>query len=121
MMATVDITHDAEKAQHLVHPGPASDGSEEANIGETADLSQMEIDNPTNGLQRFANKLDNLMGLEARGIERVPESARIGKALASNYLQMALIWFSANCTANQFTLGVLGPAVYGLSLTDSMM
>lgn len=120
-MATVDITHDAEKAQNLVHPGPASDVSEEANIGEITDLNQMEIENPTNGFERFANKLDSLMGVEARGIERVPESARMGKASASNYLQMALIWFSANCTANQFTLGVLGPAVYGLSLTDSML
>lgn len=30
-------------------------------------------------------------------------------------------WFSMNCTANQLTLGVLGPVSYGLGLTDSIL
>lgn len=122
-MAIPDLIYDAEKGQPLDNPGPASllSGEDSNAIGEMRNVDDMEISNPTNSFQRFANKLDHLMGVEARGIERVPESARMGKASTSNYLTMALIWFSANCTANQFNLGVLGPAVYGLSLLDSML
>jgi purine-cytosine permease-like protein len=38
-----------------------------------------------------------------------------------DYLQMFTIWFSMNCTANQMTLGVLGPVAYGLGLKDSIV
>jgi hypothetical protein len=113
-------THDTEKGPAFT-PAAPSDISADGNIGEVSDVDNLAIPSPTNGFQRFANKLDSLMGVEARGIERVPEAARMGKASVSNYLQMAMIWFSANCTANQFTLGVLGPAVFGLSLQDSMV
>lgn len=30
-------------------------------------------------------------------------------------------WFAMNCTANQMTLGVLGPVTYGLGLTDAIL
>lgn len=75
-----------------------------------------------NKLQRWANKLDATVGMEARGIERVPESLREPtKPSASLYANMFLIWLAMNCTANQMTVGILGPVAYGLNLTDSIV
>ncbi|RDW62428.1 hypothetical protein BP6252_11861 [Coleophoma cylindrospora] len=74
-----------------------------------------------NLLQRYANKLDAIVGLEARGIERVPDELRRRKPAVWDYFQMGIIWFSANCTANNMTVGILGPLAYGLGLKDAML
>ena len=66
------------------------------------------------------SKIESFAGLEARGIERVLPSER-QKASTSAYLQMALLWFSTNVTANNLTLGLLGPLVYELSFLDSAL
>jgi hypothetical protein len=58
--------------------------------------------------------------LEARGIQRVEENERIQLTWIS-YLQVFLLWVSINLTANNITLGMLGPAVYGLNFTDSSL
>ncbi|KAH8650936.1 permease for cytosine/purines, uracil, thiamine, allantoin-domain-containing protein [Tricladium varicosporioides] len=79
------------------------------------------IPHPTSKLQRFANRLEAIAGIEARGIERVPESERERKYAAKDYLYMAMIWFSANCTANNLTVGILGPIAYGLGFVDAMI
>ena len=73
-------------------------------------------------LQRWANKLDATVGMEARGIERVPESLRHpSKPTAGLYAHLFFIWLAMNCTANQMTVGILGPVAYGLNLTDSIV
>ncbi|KAL4875911.1 permease for cytosine/purines, uracil, thiamine, allantoin-domain-containing protein [Aspergillus karnatakaensis] len=59
--------------------------------------------------------------LEARGIERVQEHERIPKLSWISYLQVFLLWMSVNLAANNITLGMLGPAVYGLSFLDSAL
>lgn len=74
-----------------------------------------------NGLQRWANKIDRLAGVEARGITRVTDEERERPVALGEYLHMFTIWFSMNCTANQMTLGILGPVAYGLGLTDSIL
>lgn len=75
-----------------------------------------------NKLQRWANKLDATVGIEARGIERVPESLREpSKPTAGLYANMFLIWLAMNCTANQMTVGILGPVAFGLNLKDSIV
>jgi hypothetical protein len=58
--------------------------------------------------------------LEARGIQRVEENERIQLTWVS-YLQVFLLWVSINLAANNITLGMLGPIVYGLSFTDSSL
>ena len=35
--------------------------------------------------------------------------------------QIGIVWFSANCTANNMTVGVLGPIKFGLGLKDAML
>ncbi|KAI1102497.1 hypothetical protein F4804DRAFT_343204 [Jackrogersella minutella] len=79
------------------------------------------ITDPRSRLEKLANRLDELIGVEARGIQQVPESMRSGKPTAKDYFWMWSIWFSANCTAVQFTAGILGPFTYGLGFTDAVI
>lgn len=58
--------------------------------------------------------------LEARGIQRVEVDERLDLT-RKNYAQAFLLWFSINLAANNVTLGMLGPAVYGLSFTDASL
>lgn len=71
-------------------------------------------------LARLNDRITSIRFLEARGIERVPESERHG-ATAADYTQMGLLWFSTNITANNIAVGMLGPLDYGLSFTDSAL
>lgn len=59
--------------------------------------------------------------LETRGIERVPETERYKRVTASDYAQMALLWFSTNITANNVAVGMLGPIDYSLGFTDAAL
>jgi len=71
-------------------------------------------------LAQWNAKIESLAGLEARGIARVlPEERHAGSML--RYVQMSLLWFSANVTANNLAVGLLGPLVFGLGFTDSAM
>ncbi|KAL4906596.1 hypothetical protein BDW74DRAFT_150767 [Aspergillus multicolor] len=75
-------------------------------------------------LTRYLKKVENQLveySLEARGIERVQEHERIPKLSWVSYLQAFLLWMSVNLAANNITLGMLGPAVYGLSFPDSAL
>ncbi|KAJ5748560.1 uncharacterized protein N7511_010256 [Penicillium nucicola] len=59
--------------------------------------------------------------LEARGIERVPAHERMKRNSWISYLQAFLLWVSINLAPNNITLGMLGPAVYGLNFRDSAL
>jgi len=80
---------DAEKTAHVSStPSPSSsehDLYQEQRV--TAVLAR-------NRLQRFANRLDDLVGVEARGIERVPPELRDRKLAITDYLGMGVMWFS---------------------------
>ena len=83
---------------------------------------------PTNGsghsppgfLIRWNNRIERLAGLEARGIARVMPDER-HKATTFGYVQMAVLWFSVNITANNLILGLLGPLVFQLSFLDAAL
>ncbi|KAF4637396.1 hypothetical protein G7Y89_g698 [Cudoniella acicularis] len=90
-------------------------------VGSTEEVDLATVPNPTSKLQRFANRLEAAAGIEARGIERVPESERERKYAVKDYLYMAMIWFSANCTANNMAVGILGPIAYDLGFVDAMI
>ena len=76
---------------------------------------------PTNTMQKWVDKLESLAGIEARGIGRVPDSIKAEKTTTEDYVQMCLIWLSANLTANNMMIGMLGPLTFGLGLRDSML
>lgn len=52
---------------------------------------QMGISEPVNKLERWANKLDALAGIEARGIDRIPEELRERVLSTKDYLQMFIM------------------------------
>ncbi|KAI1609772.1 hypothetical protein EDD36DRAFT_458081 [Exophiala viscosa] len=102
-----------EPTSGTLSPSPAEQG--------TFEETHVTAVRATNRLQRYANRLDALVGIEARGIERVPPELRERKLALGDYFGIGVMWFSINCTANQMTLGVLGPVAYGLGLVDSML
>ncbi|KAJ4291041.1 Vitamin B6 transporter [Kalmusia sp. IMI 367209] len=63
-----------------------------ANDEATTVEEQMGISEPVNRLERWANKLDALAGVEARGIERIPEEVRERTLSIRDYLQMFIIF-----------------------------
>lgn len=71
-------------------------------------------------IQRWNAKVESLAGLEARGIARVMPEERHGSSVMG-YAQMAILWFSANVTANNLAVGLLGPLVFELGFVDSAM
>lgn len=71
-------------------------------------------------LSKWNQRIEGLAGLEARGITRVlPEERQ--KASIIGYVQMAILWFSANVSANNLAVGTLGPLLFGLGFLDSAM
>lgn len=70
--------------------------------------------------KRVNERISSLRYLEARGIERVPESER-HRATATDLVQISLLWFSTNITANNIAVGMLGPLAYGLGFTDAAL
>lgn len=71
-------------------------------------------------IRAFENQLIEY-NLEARGIERVAVDERMKRNSWVSYLQAFLLWISINLAPNNITLGMLGPAVYGLSFRDSAL
>lgn len=71
-------------------------------------------------LSQWNTWIENLAGLEARGIARVPPEER-HQGSVSGYAQMAVLWFSVNVTANNLAVGLLGPLVFNLGFVDSAM
>lgn len=53
-----------------------------------ATVEELGISQPTNRLQRWANKLDAIAGVEARGIERIPPELRERQMAVKDYVQM---------------------------------
>lgn len=70
-------------------------------------------------MKRFEKQLVEY-NIEARGIQRVEEQERHALTWVT-YLQVFLLWVSINLAANNITLGMLGPSIYGLSFLDSSL
>ncbi len=65
-------------------------------------------------LAQWNAKVEDLAGLEARGITRVLLGERHGGGLMG-YLQMFALWFSINLVAINLVVGFLGPLVFNLA------
>ncbi|KAK0718654.1 permease for cytosine/purines, uracil, thiamine, allantoin-domain-containing protein [Lasiosphaeria miniovina] len=72
----------------------------------------------TSLLRRLNDRIEGLAGFEARGIARVEPEERQAPSLAAD-LQIAILWFSANISANNLTTGLFGPLVFQLGFADS--
>jgi len=71
-------------------------------------------------LHRLNEAIEGLTGFEARGITRVLPEERQPPSRASD-LQVAILWFSANISANNMAVGLFGPLVFNLGFLDSAM
>lgn len=58
--------------------------------------------------------------IESRGIQRVPPTQRHTTSHLG-LTQILMLWFSINLTANNTTLGMLGPTVFYLPFLDSCL
>lgn len=64
--------------------------------------------------------ISSLRGLEARGITRVlPEERK--EPSRWDCMQMGVLWFSANISANNLAVGLLGPLLFQLGFLDSAL
>lgn len=66
---------------------------------------------------RINARIEAKLGIEARGIERVPEHLRTDTRLSGN----TDIWLAANTVLSTFGIGILGPALFEMGLGDSML
>lgn len=109
-MAT-SMLADPEKAAptHAVHPLVPS----------TSDDTEPDLYVPP-FLHRLNTRIESLAGFEARGITRVLPSERQAPSRAAD-LQVAILWFSANISVNNMTVGLFGPLVFGLGFVDSAL
>jgi hypothetical protein len=71
-------------------------------------------------LRRWNTKIEQLAGIEARGITRVLPEERHHETWMG-YVQMVFLWFSANLTANNLAVGFLGPLLFNLGFVDSAL
>jgi NCS1 nucleoside transporter family len=111
MSAPAPMSIDAEKG--ITTPVDASPISS-MKLGHVADK------NSSNWFVRLNARIVAISVLEERGIQRVPEDARYTPSIMG-YVQMSLLWFSINLTANNIAVGLLGPLVYGLGFVDSAL
>jgi len=74
--------------------------------------------NHLHGADWLSHKLKKIgVEVEDRGIERVPPDNRTH----TRPFDLMLLWGSANVSITNFSVGLLGPAVFGLGLTDSCL
>jgi hypothetical protein len=109
------------------HAAPSSDpekGVEAVNVSSegsstTGDFNPLPVHLPS-AVTKWNRWIESLRGLEARGITRVlPEERKVPSRL--DYLQMSILWFSANVTANNLAVGLLGPLLFDLGFLDSAL
>ncbi|KAJ5212527.1 uncharacterized protein N7498_004173 [Penicillium cinerascens] len=107
---SVDQTSQDEENLHNVNSPHVTDGPMKGSPGTVS----------KSAFGRFNERLTSIKFFEARGIERVPLEER-HEIKATNYLQMSLLWFSTNITANNMALGMMGPLTYDLGFVDSAL
>ena len=71
-------------------------------------------------VSRWNKTIESLGGLEARGISRVPSDEREAPSI-TGYVQMVILWYSANISLNNLAVGFLGPLLFNLGFLDSAM
>jgi len=63
-------------------------------------------------------KMEDIWGVEARGITRVMTNEKNVPRPLHDYFHMFSLWFSINLQAVNIIIGLLGPLVYGLGWVD---
>lgn len=100
-----------EKGVPVLAPNAESEPAIATDGPETASASTLK-----RYIKSFERTLVRL-NLEERGIERVPPEHR-HSTQKLGFSQICLLWVGINLTANNITLGMLGPAVFHLPFLD---
>ena len=108
----LDLEKNVEASQSTISSNPSEKGAISHEV--------LPIPAVPNKLRILNDKIEGLAGLEARGITRVLPEERHGIS-ALRYAQMAILWWSANISANNLAVGLLGPLLFGLGFVDSVM
>lgn len=90
---------------------------------EIATDSSSSYDSPIHvpeNVSRWNGAIESIRGLEARGITRVLPHEREAPSSAG-YVQMVIMWYSANVTLNNLAVGFLGPLLFNLGFLDCAM
>ncbi|KAK3726005.1 Vitamin B6 transporter [Vermiconidia calcicola] len=107
-------SRDIEKIAPVLAPETSPDGLGRDAGGNTA--SSIPFFGPFQNFERMLVRYN----LESRGIQRVlPAHRHTTDHLG--FIQVCMLWVSINLTANNITLGMLGPAVFFLSFRDSCL
>ncbi len=126
-MASVDSvntpSHTAKDVDIEKHPGVERASAEpEIRRGSVTPAHEIararQIQNSFTPLRWLSNGelwLDEKMGIETQGIDRIPEDKKQPPSLANTFL----MWFSMTCHVGTLPLGVLGPE-FGLTLGQSV-
>ncbi|KIV81728.1 hypothetical protein PV11_03891 [Exophiala sideris] len=120
-MATQADRFDAEKAETQPHPPSQPTPSLAAAEHHTSGHDRHAEASPTGRLPSWLRSFEHTLlkyNIETRGIQRVEDHEKQRLSWFA-YLQVFVLWTSINLALNNVTLGMLGPAVYGLSFTDS--
>lgn len=118
-----DNSQEASRRNSTSGTSPASEALHNVKSPNVADGPVEGSGSPVKGRSiwvRFQDRLVSMKLFETRGIERVPIEER-HDIKAADYLQMGLLWFSTNITANNMALGMLGPLSYDLGFVDSAL
>jgi hypothetical protein len=71
-------------------------------------------------LKQWNTRIESLSGFEQGGITRIPPDKRHTPSF-SGYVQMLLLWLSANVSINNLAVGLLGPLLFNLGFLDSSL
>ena len=120
-MASSPSPKDVEKGQHEVGIVDRSLQGYNAKADDELPSAQ-----PSSFAERLAAQTKRLeqylvkYNLEARGLQRV-EPYETHEVTWKDYLQAFFLWISINLAANNITLGMLAPVIFGLSFQDATL
>lgn len=79
-----------------------------------------ELPHTNNVVLRWTRRVEQVLGLEARGIHRVKANEQTPKTTLS-FVHIVVLWFSINTAAQNITLASIGQEVYGLGFVDATL
>jgi len=103
----------------------------DAEKGIAFDISDSRINSPIvpveydpalndNVVLQWTKRVEEILGLEARGIHRVKANEQTPKTTLK-FIHIVVLWFSINTAAQNITLASIGQEVYGLGFVDATL
>lgn len=114
-----DIEKQVSATNRPAHSPSGSNGSSSEGDAATHAVSGAHLATG-NSLSAKLLRLAGKLGVEQRGIERVPDDERTDTGFKA-LLNVSTMWLSANMVVAAFALGLLAKSVFGLGVADAML